>query len=502
MIQYYYTMWDQLTQENFRRNRLENAYTYSYDRNNCLLTTSKVLPDRTEVVSYHYDPNGNLVGEKHATYQPQGDEATIELNPSGPYARIYRYNSLGQMIRSVSEGRTIEYSYRPDGLRHRKGETLHLWDGQNIVADEQADERVLYLRGLNLIKREDSTKPSNYYLYNAHGDVVALADENGAPIWYYRYDAYGNEREVEGQDASTDRNPYRYCGEYHDTETGSVYLRARIYDPKIGRFRTEDPARSGMNWYTYCGNNPVMFIDPKGLSSILDRIAEGQKRKAADEALLDKYRTPSRKQQIANDKKAMENRDSGTPYSYKASKLDPWSLEQQQVRDAYSYKWSGEYVDVQFLAKVMYIANALEIKADWIMAVMASESRIRPGYSPYGTHAAGLIQFTGDAETLVGATVESLAQMTALEQLDYVYKFYLPYVGKMKNQLDVYVATAGPYTGALGVDDDRAILYTRGKDQEYNWNSGLDVDKDGYIRRNDLQWHMERMLKDYWSNWA
>ncbi len=60
----------------------------------------------------------------------------------------------------------------------------------------------------------------------------------------------------------------RYAGEYYDAETGLIYLRNRYYDPSIGRFITEDPARDGLNWYAYCGNNPVMFVDPWGLKDV------------------------------------------------------------------------------------------------------------------------------------------------------------------------------------------------------------------------------------------
>ncbi len=56
----------------------------------------------------------------------------------------------------------------------------------------------------------------------------------------------------------------RYCGEYTDTESGLIYLRNRYYDPSIGRFITEDPIRDGSNWYIYCDNNPVMYVDPSG----------------------------------------------------------------------------------------------------------------------------------------------------------------------------------------------------------------------------------------------
>ena len=63
--------------------------------------------------------------------------------------------------------------------------------------------------------------------------------------------------------------PFGYRGEYTDAETGYVYLRARYYDPEMGRFLSEDPVRDGMNWYVYAGNNPIMFVDPLGLEKIV-----------------------------------------------------------------------------------------------------------------------------------------------------------------------------------------------------------------------------------------
>ena len=65
---------------------------------------------------------------------------------------------------------------------------------------------------------------------------------------------------------SSDTNPFRYCGEYYDSEIEQIYLRARYYDPSLGRFTQSDPAMAdGMNWYTYCGNNPMNAWDPTGL---------------------------------------------------------------------------------------------------------------------------------------------------------------------------------------------------------------------------------------------
>ena len=71
---------------------------------------------------------------------------------------------------------------------------------------------------------------------------------------------------------STDANPWRYCGEYYDKETDTIYLRARYYSPKTGRFTQQDTYRGdpsdplSLNLYTYCMNNPLQYTDPTGHS--------------------------------------------------------------------------------------------------------------------------------------------------------------------------------------------------------------------------------------------
>jgi len=90
----------------------------------------------------------------------------------------------------------------------------------------------------------------------------------------YEYDAYGNEKNPD----DTDSNHLRYCGEYYDAETGTYYLRARYYNPRLGRFASEDPARSGLNWYMYCAGSPVAFIDPSGCTIYLPGNDEDNKK--------------------------------------------------------------------------------------------------------------------------------------------------------------------------------------------------------------------------------
>jgi len=118
---------------------------------------------------------------------------------------------------------------------------------------------------------EDTNGNVYYYGKNIHGDIVELYDEDGEYVRDYRYDAFGNQKTSNPGDT----NPFRYAGEYYDKETGLIYLRNRYYDTRTGRFITEDPIRDGLNWYVYCENNPVMFVDPSGLKDYVVVLAHG-----------------------------------------------------------------------------------------------------------------------------------------------------------------------------------------------------------------------------------
>ncbi len=159
---------------------------------------------------------------------------------------------------------TTTYTYYIDGLRKSKkigtGETKYfIWSNGNMVYEFTATDDTTYFFGLHLVSSDDYR-----YVLNAHGDVVALVNANGNVVRRYEYDAFG----VELNPDENDENPYRYCAEYFDVESGTIYLRARYYSPNHGRFTQIDPARDGLNWYAYCANNPVSRIDPSGMLSI------------------------------------------------------------------------------------------------------------------------------------------------------------------------------------------------------------------------------------------
>lgn len=166
-----------------------------------------------------------------------------------------------------SSGSSI-YTYKPDGLRLSKTvngvTTTNIWEGSDISLELGSNGAVSnrYIRGNGLINSDKN----GWYLFNGHGDVVQLADNTGAVTKEYFYDSFGNEKNSDPNDT----NPFRYCGEYFDKETGNIYLRARYYDPEIARFLTQDTVRGestdplSLNLYTYVSNNPILNIDPTG----------------------------------------------------------------------------------------------------------------------------------------------------------------------------------------------------------------------------------------------
>jgi len=107
----------------------------------------------------------------------------------------------------------------------------------------------------------------HYYHQNEHGDIEYITGKDGKVENVYTYDAFGNITN------STElvKNRYTYNGEQYDQVTQQYYLRARYYNPRVGRFTQEDVYRGdGLNLYAYCVSNPVMYVDPSGYDSKCD----------------------------------------------------------------------------------------------------------------------------------------------------------------------------------------------------------------------------------------
>jgi hypothetical protein len=139
-----------------------------------------------------------------------------------------------------------------------------------------------------------------------------------------------------------------------------------------------------------------------------------------------------------------------------------------------------ERTDRPFRVKVIEICKRLQIDPNWLMACMSFEtggrfsSDIR---NAAGSGATGLIQFMPATARGLGTTTQALAQMSEIEQLDWVEKYFQPYKGRIRSLEDCYMAILFPVAIGNGAN---FVLFRRGT-IAYTQNRGLDSNGDGTI---------------------
>jgi RHS repeat-associated protein len=130
-----------------------------------------------------------------------------------------------------------------------------------VVSDTEA----VYLYGLDIIAQQQTERL--YYVHDGLGSVRQLLDTTGQIETNYAYDPFGVP--LAGGEVY---NPYQYTGEAWDAEVELLYLRARYYQPEVGRFISKDPWAgeydhpATLNPYPYALNNPSNLVDPTGHS--------------------------------------------------------------------------------------------------------------------------------------------------------------------------------------------------------------------------------------------
>ena len=255
---------------------------YQYNKNDELLRTDTLHTDteKNDVVIYKNDKNGNQLATVNRSEIPAEAKDTSYIDVDVTLGDnqlndnvVNHYNALNQLTETLTKNYKVSFTYDAEGLRTGKtvnGEkTVYVWDGDQVVMELSKGGAVQkrYIRGNDLVyadKGENTEK--TYYVTDMHGNVVQLLDESGNVTKTYEYDSFGNEVKPEKKD----ENPYRYCGEYYDKETEEVYLRARYYEPSVGRFITRDTYTGesdeplSLHLYTYCANDGVNMVDPSG----------------------------------------------------------------------------------------------------------------------------------------------------------------------------------------------------------------------------------------------
>jgi RHS repeat-associated protein len=288
------------------------SYVYGYDPGNRLTaetlngsTTSYGYDAGNEVTqagtaTYGYDADGNrtntgyqtgtgneLTNDGTWTYT-YDQEGNLTQKSKGPSAETwtYGYDSLNHLLwaedRQTPGGTLISrVDLKYDVLNDRQEYdvtaggvttvTRFAYDGGNAWADLNGSNaltmRRLYLDGTDqLVARIDSSGNAAWYLTDTRGSVRDIANYAGTMVLdHIDYDGYGI---VTNETAPGSGDRYKYTGTELDTATGLQHNGERYYDPRVGRWVSQDPLglQSGdTNLYRYVDNGPTNATDPSGL---------------------------------------------------------------------------------------------------------------------------------------------------------------------------------------------------------------------------------------------
>ena len=274
-----------------RRETEQEITTYRYDNCNRLqelrreYKNAEISTAQPQIIRYTYDRQGNMLseGEKKYSYDSFGRmvRAEVPVEHRGASNKPDEHAGFNHAAQSTGEtfgiqensSATREFQvqinrYDGEGLRHEMEENGRLIkflynEDREVVAEETGNGTITrYIRGLGIIS-SDSEEAKTYYHYvsDEQGSITHVLSEDAEILNHYSYDAFGNIIE------KTEKVENRFCynGEMLDPVTQQYYLRARFYNPVIGRFTQEDTYYGdGLNLYQYCQANPVGYVDPSG----------------------------------------------------------------------------------------------------------------------------------------------------------------------------------------------------------------------------------------------
>ncbi len=261
----------------------EEAHSYTYDENNRLIKAGGAHeweyddannPTKIGTHSYAYNAADELETRSSYTYNEEG--ALTKTTPTKAAATTYGYDQAGNLT-SVSrpeeggtKGISDTYTYDGNGLRasqaSSEGTKYMAWDMAEETPQVLSDGQNSYIYGPNglPIEQINSEGKALYLHHDQQGSTRLLTGSTGIVEGAMTYDPYGNLLANSG----TKTTPLGYDGQYTNSDTGLIYLRAREYNPATDQFLSVDPLKAITEEpYSYVGDNPLNSADPLGLSN-------------------------------------------------------------------------------------------------------------------------------------------------------------------------------------------------------------------------------------------
>jgi len=230
------------------RTSSHSSASYSYDAANRLKADA--------AFDYIYDLNGNLTQKTERatglmtrfTFDSENQLIGIAL-PDGTTAS-YRYDGMGRRIEKNINGAISQQVY--EGL-----DVLAEYVGGVLTS------QFTYGPGIDEVLSVRQGTLTAIFQSDVQGSVKRVVRSDGVELASYVFDSFGRIISTTGSIPTR----YAFQGREFDSESGLYYFRARYYDPKSGRFLTQEPNPlvRQLNLYTFVQNDPVNLIDPLGL---------------------------------------------------------------------------------------------------------------------------------------------------------------------------------------------------------------------------------------------
>ncbi len=237
------------------------------------------------LVQLDTNSGGSYLGPQSVQSYTAKGQLFFSLSPTGSVGTYdynwHWYDATGQRMLTW---RTTGFNWAPDSLPAGGVRTYYVYDGNDVALSiHRTGLGAFAVRARYLVGGVDNsvagrfagefTGPKNLALINdRQGTTLAAMRGDGTQednVTYFSKDPFGGLIGATNQGGSMNTETGYAGASTPNASGGFIYLRNRWYDPKTGRFLTQDPIglAGGVNLYSYAGNNPVAYSDPFGLQA-------------------------------------------------------------------------------------------------------------------------------------------------------------------------------------------------------------------------------------------